>query len=131
MATMRDIVDSAAKRLRIVGAGEDLPPEHGADILSALNDMMASWEKKGVNIAWPGSLTLNNTFPLDDAHIEGVKAMLAVRVAGDFGKVADQETRMAASDGWTAIQGDYILPDAMAVDEALANMPSQRRVGRG
>lgn len=128
MATMRDIVNGAATRLRKTRAGRALPPTDFADILEALNDMMGSWEGKGININWSGALTENDTFPLDLKHEAGVKAMLAVRVSEDFGKAVGAVLARDAQDGWNAIMADYDLPDQIRVDEALSNMPSQRRI---
>lgn len=129
MATMADIVTGAAKRLRIIAADETLDANDSADILQALNDMFASWEAKGVNILFTADLALTATFPLTDKHIAGVKAMLAERVAEDFGKPVSAILARDALDGWSAVNADYRLPDDMQVDRALANLPSQRRVG--
>ncbi|RMF00499.1 MAG: hypothetical protein D6773_11345 [Alphaproteobacteria bacterium] len=128
MATMRDIVDGAARRLRIIGAGEALDAGDADALLTALNDMMASWSKRGVDIGWSGALALSATFPLEDAHIEAVKAMLAVRAADDFGTSPSEVTVRDAREGWRMIQADYMVPDTMFVDRALRNMPSQRKV---
>ena len=127
MATMRDIVDGAAKRLGVIRSGESLDANDSADILQALNDMMGSWEGRGVNIAWSSDLALSGTFPLADKHKEGVKAMLAVRITDEFPLPVSAILARDASDGWNAIQADYILPDPIAVDLGLRNMPSQRR----
>lgn len=128
MASMRDIVASAALRLRLVGGGETLEAADAADMLQALNDMMGSWEGRGVVINWSGDLTLNDEFPIADKHIAGVKAMLARRFANESGKPVTPQLEKDAIDGWNAIAADYLLPDMLRVDRALAFMPSQRRI---
>lgn len=51
MATVRDICDSALRRLRIVGAGQDVDADDANVALERLNDMLQSWLGKGVNVA--------------------------------------------------------------------------------
>jgi hypothetical protein len=128
MAIMRDIVTGAALRQRVADAVDDLDPNDAQRILRMLNDMMASWEGQGVNIAWTGDLELSGTFPLASKHEAGVKAMLAVRLSDDYAKTISQQLKDDANSGWAMIQADYILPDLCAVDYPLRNMPSQRRL---
>lgn len=128
MTTLRDIVDGAATRLRLIRAGETLDAADAADFLQALNDLLGSLEGKGLNINWSGDLALAGTFPLGDRHIAGMKAMLAERMAEDLGKPVTALLARDARDGWNALNADYRLPDEMRVDTALGNMPSQRRV---
>lgn len=127
MATMRDIVKGAALRQRISDTVDDLDASDAARILQALNDMMGSWKLRGVDIGWSAALGLSATFPLSIEHEAGVKAMLAVRISDDYGKPISKQLNDDALAGWRAIQADYTLPDGMAVDAALINMPSQRR----
>lgn len=127
MSTMQDVVRGAAKRLGLIRGAEDMDADEAADLLEALNDMLAGWEAKGVNALWSSALDLTATFPLDDKHLEGVKAMLAVRYAETFGKPIGGALNRDARDGWNALYADYGMPDEMQVDRALQNMPSQRR----
>lgn len=127
MATMRDIVRGAALRQRIADAIDGLDANDATRILQALNDMMGSWKKQGVDIGWSAALTLSDTFPLTIEHEAGVKAMLAVRISDDYAKTISGQLARDAAEGWQAIQADYLLPDVLAVDYALRNMPSQRR----
>lgn len=128
MATMRDIVTGAATRIRLIQPGDAVDASDAADILQALNDYLASLEGRGLNINWAADLTLNDTFPLADKHIAGMKAMLAERIAEDLGKPVTNILARDARDGWNALDADYRLPDPMRADTALSNMPSQRRI---
>lgn len=127
MATMRDIVTGAALRQRVCDAIDDLDANDASRIMQMLNDMMGSWKKQGVDIGWSAALGLSSTFPLSIEHEAGVKAMLAVRLSDDYAKPISAQLQKDADAGWNAICADYMLPDVMAVDDALRNMPSQRR----
>ena len=63
MTTTRSIVESALKRIRIVGigTGEDAPGEYANHALGALNDMMHGWAGKGADIKHT-DLALADTF---------------------------------------------------------------------
>ena len=127
MATMADIVLGAALRQRVCDAIDSLDANDSKRILQMLNDMMGSWKKQGVDIGWSGALDLTDTFPLSIEHESGVKAMLAVRLSDDYAKPISAQLKEDAIIGWHAIQADYLLPDIAPVDDALRNMPSQRR----
>lgn len=127
MATMRDIVTGAAKRLRMIGPADSLEAEDASDMLQALNDMLGSWVAMGVNINWGDDLGLSATVPLDAKHNAGLKAMLAQRYAEDTGKAITPQLARDADDGWHAINADYRLPEQMSCDSALTSMPLQRR----
>jgi len=43
MATAGDVISSALRLIGVLAAGEDLPAADGADSLSALNDLLRSW----------------------------------------------------------------------------------------
>lgn len=125
--TTRDIVDGAAKRLGLIRAGEALEAADAADILQALNDMLAGFEAKGLNLGRTKKLKLSNAFLLTEIHEEGLKAMLAERVAEDFGLPVTRLLARDARAGRNALSADYRLPDPMRVDRTLAAMPSQKR----
>ena len=128
MTTLRDIVNGAALRLRLIGPGETIDNEQGSDLLQALNDMFGSWEAKGINIGRSADLAIADDIPVGEKHVAGLKAMLARRYAEDAGKPVTAQLDMDAKDGWHAINADYRLPDAMRMDDALLRMPSQRRI---
>lgn len=128
MTTMQDIVRGAAKRIGVIRGAEDMDSSDAGDFLEALNGMMAMWPAQGVDVLWSSALALTDTFPLEAKHEEGVKAMLAVRYAEQFGKAVGPILARDERAGWNALFADYHLPDPMRVDQALANMPSQRRV---
>jgi hypothetical protein len=129
MATARDVVDGALKLLRRTGASGTASNEDAADCLTILNDLMASWASKGVDVNHY-ELELETPFSLDDKHVRGVKALLAVEVAAAFG-VAEVPPYVArqAADGWVALCGDFFTVPEATFDTALVQAPSNRYVG--
>lgn len=117
MATATQIATSALKRLRIVGAGETPAAADIADATTALNQLINSWDAEGLD---------GDTLPLDDRHEAGIIAMLAVRLAGDYGKPVDAVLEKDATDGWRRLQAAYIQPETPTFDWALIRTPSRR-----
>ena len=121
MSTSSDIVKRALKRLGILAPGEDMSAADGADGNAVLNALIASWENDGVIVS--------PDVPLPARHEEGIVALLAVRLALDYGMVASDQIQVDASKGWDALLADYIRPPLSQFDTALKNMPSQRYWG--
>ncbi len=61
MTTTRSIVESALKRVRVVGLGEDASGDYATHVLGSLNDMMHGWAFSGVDIKHT-DLALSDTF---------------------------------------------------------------------
>jgi len=127
MSTARDICTKAVRRL-IPAIGQDLSADEATVVLDALNKMMSSWAAKGVDVNhYP--LDLESPFPLEEMHEQGVIALLAMRIAGDFG-ITDAALPSGvvrdADEGWTGLQAAYIRPGKVRFDGGLARMPSQR-----
>jgi len=59
-------------------------------------------------------------------HDAAVAALLAMRLAEDFGREPSAVLVRDARDGWTVIQADFIVPATNAFDRGLSSMPSQR-----
>lgn len=60
MATARDIVSSALRKIHVLGKGASLDPDEANDALDTLNDMIATWSAQGDLIFTETS----ETFPL-------------------------------------------------------------------
>lgn len=59
-------------------------------------------------------------------HESAIIAMLAVRIADEFGREPGSVLVRDARNGWLALQADYIIPAANTFDSGLTKMPSQR-----
>lgn len=121
-----DIVTGALKRLRVIASNETPSAEDAKDGLAALNDMMFALKVDNVNTHWT-ELTLAGEFPLDPEHVQGVKAMLAVRVAEDFGKPVGPKLAEDAENGEQLLRADYGYVRPLKADTMLRATTSQRR----
>lgn len=100
MATTGEVATKALKRLAIISPGETPSAAELSDATDALNAMIASWTAKGLS---------NDTLPLSSAHEAGVIAMLAVRIAEDYGKTPGPVLARDAEAGWKALQGAFFM----------------------
>lgn len=122
MATARDVVEKAFKRLSIVSSGEPLDAETMSDGLDALNGMMFSWKADGLTYEHT-RLTFSDDFPLGEEFTDGVSALLAIRLSPDFvtGVVTPQLTR-EADNAWHQLAGKYFVVEDVSFDPIFYNM---------
>ncbi len=126
MATMRDIAKGGLKRLGVIPLDQE--PEAGElnEALTALNGMMFEWKNQGVDIEHT-ALELSDTFPLDPEFDRGVKAMLAVVMADEYGKDLRPKTVDDANECWKSLLAVYLpIAEQAEFDPVLTNLPSQR-----
>lgn len=122
---MNDIVAGALKRLRVINPRSTPDGVAGSDGLMALNEMMHSWKGNGVDTDHD-TLEAADDFPLDDEHIQGVAALLAARIASDYGLDIDAGIARDAEQGWSALQAEFVESAPAAVfDTALTRIGSR------
>lgn len=117
MSSSAQIVTRALKRLGLVEPGETPAAADAEDGLAALNAMLAGWEADGLN--------LSPDVPLPAKHEEGVVAMLAVRLAEDYGKSPGPVLLRDAGTGMRRLEADYVSAPLASFDLALVAMPSK------
>ncbi len=125
MATARDIIKAALRRIGVLPAGAEPSDSEAVDALEALNDMGASFNAKNVYTGW-SPLGLNDPIFLDERHTEGLKSMLARQLCPDYGIDVSRDIEARANAGWALICADYMAPETLRVDSGLRVMPSQR-----
>jgi hypothetical protein len=117
VSSSAQIVARALKRINVVAAGEDPSAVDAADGLAALNAMIAGWAADGINIS--------PDVPLPSKHEEGVIALLAVRLAPDYGRMPSPLVLDAANEGLYRLEADYISAPLAQFDTGLRDMPSR------
>jgi hypothetical protein len=113
MSSSAQITTRALKRLGLVEPGESPAAADAEDALAALNAMLAGWQADGINVS--------PDVPLPAKHEEGVVALLAVRLAPDYGKEASPQVYADASKGMRRLQADYITPALSRFDLAMTD----------
>lgn len=124
MATSSYIVRRALSRLSILRINQSPTADMEADGLDTLNEMISSWGAEGVN--------LDPLLPLPDKYASGIIAMLAMRLAPDYGEAALVSPQLAreAENGWRGLLAGYIFAPDATFDTAIRNLPSQRLMGQ-
>ncbi len=126
MAAISEILTGAFRRAGLLAYGEILSAADAQAALSLLNDMMTGLGADGIDVQWAVLNSASGEFALADAHIEGVKAMLAQKIAQDHAVAPSPAVSGDAVSGRARLAADYRLHDEMRADSALLNMPSQR-----
>jgi hypothetical protein len=120
VSSSAEIVTRALKRLALIEPGETPAEDMAEDGLAALNAMLAGWEADGINVS--------PDVPLPAKHEEGVVAMLAVRLAPDYGKEAAAQVYADASKGLSRLEADYISAPLASFDHAIVNTPGRMTI---
>lgn len=110
MATATEIATRALKRLSVVGAGETPSAADVADMTTALNAMIASWEAEGLS---------GDVLPLDARFEKAIIDCLAVDQAETYGKTPGPILMRDADNGRRAIQAAFLAVPQSTFDRSL------------
>ncbi|MGI9492768.1 MAG: hypothetical protein ACR2QF_10255 [Geminicoccaceae bacterium] len=116
--TARQVCKSALRKILAETDAVEPTAAELADVLESFNDMMHALMVMGARIGHQ-TLALDDNVNLDEGHIKGVKAMLAVEIAPEFGAAVDPQVAFAASEGRKALQSDTQLAVPTQLDSAL------------
>lgn len=118
MATATEIATKALKRINVIAAGETPSAAEMSDATDALNAMVASWESDALS---------GDTLPLDARFEQGIIAMLAERLAEDYGKQVGPILANDAKNGRAALQAAFFAVPQSTFDRALKWTGANRR----
>lgn len=115
MTTARDIVNAALRRANVVGTDETPSAAEAAETLERLNDYMASWSKRGWLVTLADeetaythtALSLSDDWPLDGAHVFGMKAIIAMMICEDYGSPIPPGLAAQSKTGVQTLQNDF------------------------
>jgi len=115
-----------SKRQFVIGALEeaglanyvyDLAPEQIQSACRKLDQMMATWAGKGINLSYPTAIDPENTNVDTDTNVpeyanEAIITGLAVRLGPQYGKNLSPETKMAAKSAYEVLllQNASVIP---------------------
>lgn len=110
MATSTQICTRALRRLSVIAADET-PASADIDAAKeALTAMLNAWEVEGLTA---------DAVPLDARFEQAVVAMLAMRLAEEYGKSPSDVLVRDANDGWSAIRSAFFAVPQSRFDKAL------------
>lgn len=115
MATATEISTKALKRLGLVNSGESPEAAMISDCNDALSSMIAAWDCGGY---------VGEVLPIASRFEEGLIAMLAVRMAENFGTSAGPILMRDADRGERQLNAAFIPIPTAQVDHALRMMSS-------
>lgn len=122
--TKRDFILQAFDEAGLASYVFDLTPEQMQSALRKLNNMLATWNAKGIRLGFPLSSSpdgddLDDSASVPDRANEAIVMNLAIRISPSFGKVAAVETKIAARQAYDAMLVHYAQPLEMAYSGTL------------
>jgi len=102
--TKRDIVNQAFEEIGLASYVFDLQPQQLESALRRLDNMMATWNGKGIRLGYPlpsspADSDLDQVTGVPDSALEAMATNLAVRIAPMFGKTVSPDTKTIAKKG--------------------------------
>ena len=110
MATAQQIATRALRRIRVVGAEDTVSAADMQAATDALDAMIASWEAYGLS---------GDVLPLSGRFDQAITAMLAVRLAEEYGKQPGPVLLRDATEGWGSIQSAHLVVPASTFDSGV------------
>lgn len=105
MASATEIATRALRRIAVFDALQSLPAEDVQAATEALGAMIAAWEANNLS---------GDVLPLDARLEQGVVAMLAVRLAEEYGKTPGPVLLRDARDGEAALNAAFmVVPESV------------------
>lgn len=118
MATAKTVIKRALRLLAVSQSGEEPSADEAQDSLTALNEMLFSWELDSIPLNHI-ELVYTDTLPFGDNHIQAITYNLAVQLADEFGKQPTQIIYDKARKGYRNLQNFYANIDDAQTDAAL------------
>lgn len=123
--TNLELFTGVLRKLNVINEIQTPTAEQGAKCLEALNDMMEQWEEDGIRLQYFRQTDTSATFPCQPYTQVGVRAALAIRVAGDFGASVSTELAAEFNDGMSTITRKAV---SAQLDEAsMSHLPGSYR----
>lgn len=121
MATCRDLVERAYRKIGVVATDEAMTADQADIGMDALNMMMHALVLDGIDTGY-ADLQLADQFSLDARFDEGIVYMLASRLAPDFSRPGFNERQFKQG-----LANAFLIIHEMEIDTGLRRTPSQWR----
>lgn len=118
MASARDVIKSALRRLSIIAAGEEPSAEEANDALAELNALMANAKREGIDYTH-APLRLTDTLTVDDGLAWYWRDWLAVRLADEYGRPLSPGLAEAGDNARRMLQAAFKTPRGAELDIAI------------
>ena len=106
--TKREVVQNAFEEVGLASYAFDLQPEQLQAGLRRLDNMMATWNSRGLRIGYPltdspAGSDLDQDTNVTDEAIEAIVSNLAIRLAPLLGKTVSPDTKATARSAYMAL----------------------------
>lgn len=106
--TKRELVQNAFEEVGLASYAFDLQPEQMQAGLRRLDNMMATWNSRGLRIGYPltdspSGSDLDQDSNVTDEAIEAIVSNLALRLAPMLGKTVSPDTKASARSAYMAL----------------------------
>lgn len=108
MATVLEIVTDSLRQIGVIGQTKTPSAEQGADAVAKLNDLMQSLQEDEIDLGWGVKASTASTYVLPLGLVEGIKAMLAMKLAGTYGVEPPAVTSALAAAAYRRMLGQAI-----------------------
>lgn len=113
--TKRQFVEEAFAELGMANYTFDLQPQQLDTALRRLDAMMATWNAKGIRLGYPlpsspQDSDLDTETQVPDSANEAIVANLAIRIAPQYGKQVQIDTRTTAKLGYDTLLARATFP---------------------
>ena len=95
-----ELVTGSLRQIGIIGETQTPSAEQGQAAVTRLNDLMAELDEDQIDLGWNPKSTTADSVALPLGNVEGIKAMLAVKLAGDYGVDPPQSVILSASESY-------------------------------
>ena len=125
--TKRQIITQAFEEIGLASYVFDLEPEQLQGALRRLDNMMATWNGRGIRIGYPlpssiAASTLDQEVNVTDIAFEAITTNLAIRIAPGYGKVVAPDTKMIARRGYMTLLARQAKPVEKVIDRLAIPM---------
>jgi hypothetical protein len=132
--TKKEFIIKAFEQIGFGSYVYDLEPEQFQSALSSLDSMMAGWNARGIRVGYPlvnspNASNLDDDTSVPDAAFEAIYSNLAIRIAPNFGKQIQQETRFIAKQSYDFLVGKLAMPNEMQFDAHTPSGAGNNRFG--
>lgn len=92
----------------LISEVESPSAEQGAKAVTCMNDMMADMAESGIDLGWVPVGSTSATISLPLGHVQGLKALLAVRLCSRYGVQAPAQAVADADKGYRRLLGQAV-----------------------
>lgn len=122
--TKRQFVVGGLEEIGLASYIFDMPADALESALRRLDTMMAQWNAKGLRLGYPlptspGDSDLDQETDTPDAAWEAIITNLAIRIAPQFGRTPQPETKATAKMAYDTIMAKAAMPPEMQLPGAM------------